>query len=46
MNGFGVVIALAAVAGIGWLLTAGAWRILRRYGVRADEHPPDDADRT
>jgi hypothetical protein len=43
MNSFAVVIALAAVAAAGWLLTAGARRVLRRHGVRTDERPPDDA---
>jgi hypothetical protein len=42
MNGFAVVIALLAVAGLGWLLAAGARRILRHYGVQTDEAPPDD----
>jgi hypothetical protein len=42
MNSFAVVIALAAVAAVGWLLTAGARRVLRRYGVRTDERPPDE----
>ncbi len=46
MNGFIVVIALAVVAGIGWLLTVGARRILRRHGIQTDEPPPDDVDRT
>lgn len=42
MNSFAVVIALAVVAAVAWLLTAAARRILRRYGVRTDERPPDD----
>jgi len=46
MNPFAVVVALAAVAGLGWLLTAGARRILRRHGIQTDERPPDDVDRT
>ena len=46
MNSFAVVIALAAVAAVAWLLTAAARRVLRRYGVRTDERPPDDADKT
>jgi hypothetical protein len=46
MSSFAVVIALAAVAAVGWLLTAGARYVLHRHGVRTDERPPEDADRT
>jgi hypothetical protein len=37
-----VVVALLAVAAIGWLLTVAARRILRRYGVPTDERDRDD----
>jgi hypothetical protein len=37
MNAFAVVVALAAVAALGWALTAVAKRILRRFGVPTDE---------
>ncbi len=46
MNAFAVVVALGAVAALGWVLTAVARRILQRYGVETDERPVDDADRT
>ena len=46
MNAFAVVVALAAVAALGWALTAVARRLLRRYGVETDEHSGDDAGRT
>ena len=42
MSPFAVVIALAAVAGLGWLLTAAARRILRRYGIQTDERDRDE----
>ena len=42
MNGFVVVIALLAVAAVGWLLAAGARRILRRHGIPTDERDRDD----
>ncbi len=48
MNSFAVVIALLAVAAAGWLLTAAARRILRRYGIETDERDQDqgrDEDR-
>ena len=37
MNAFAVVVALGAVAALGWALSAVARRILRRYGVETDE---------
>ena len=46
MNAFAVVVALAAVAALGWALTAVARRILRRYGVETEERPEDDPDRS
>jgi hypothetical protein len=46
VNAFAVVVALAAVAAVGWALTAVARRILRRYGVETDERSVDDEDRT
>lgn len=46
MNAFAVVVALGAVAALGWALTAVARRILRRYGVKTDEREEDEADRT
>jgi hypothetical protein len=42
MSPFAVVIALAAVAGLGWLLTAAARRILRRHGIPTDERDGDE----
>lgn len=41
MNGFVVVIALLAVAGVGWLLSRLARRILRRHGVPTEEKDPE-----
>ena len=46
MNAFAVVVALGAVAALGWALSAVARRILRRYGVETDQRPEDDAGRT
>ena len=46
VNAFAVVVALAAVAALGWALTAVARRILRRYGVETDERSEDDEGRT
>jgi hypothetical protein len=37
MQPFAVIIALLAVAGLGWLLSRGARRVLRHYGVPTDE---------
>ena len=37
MQAFAVVLALAAVAALGWALTVVARRILRRFGVPVDE---------
>ena len=37
MQAFAVVIALLAVAALGWALSWGARRILRRHGVPTDE---------
>jgi small neutral amino acid transporter SnatA (MarC family) len=42
VNSFAVVIALLAVAAIGWLLTAAARRILRRHGIQTDERDRDE----
>jgi len=43
VNSFAVVIALLAVAAVGWLLTAAARRILRRRGIQTDERDRDDS---
>jgi hypothetical protein len=45
VNAVAVVIALAAVAALGWALAAVARRILRRHGVETDERSGDDAGR-
>jgi hypothetical protein len=45
VNAFAVVVALAAVAALGWALTAVARRILRRHGVETDERSEDDPGR-
>jgi hypothetical protein len=37
MQAFAVVIALLAVAALGWALSAAAGRVLRRHGVPTDE---------
>lgn len=37
MQAFAVVLALLAVAALGWALTVAARRILRRFGVPVDE---------
>ncbi len=42
MDSFAVVIALLAVAAVGWLLTAAARRILRRHGIQTDERDPGE----
>jgi hypothetical protein len=44
MQAFAVVIALLAVAALGWALSWAARRILRRHGVPTDERsaPKDD----
>jgi len=42
VNSFAVVIALLAVAAVGWLLTAAARRILRRHGIQTDERDRDE----
>ena len=41
MQAFAVVIALLAVAGLGWLLSRAARRVLRRHGVPVDERDVD-----
>ena len=46
MNAFAVVVALSAVAALGWVLTAVARRILRRHGIETDERSEDDEGRT
>jgi hypothetical protein len=43
MQPFAVIIALLAVAGLGWLLSRGARRLLRRWGVPTDEADVRDA---
>ena len=43
MQAFTVVIALLAVAALGWVLSWGARRILRRHGVPTDERSVRDA---
>jgi len=43
MQPFAVVIALLAVAALGWLLSRAARRLLRRYGVPTDERDVPDA---
>jgi hypothetical protein len=43
VSSFVVVIALLAVAAVGWLLAAGARRILRRHGIPTDERDRDDS---
>jgi hypothetical protein len=42
MQAFAVVIALLAVAALGWALSWGARRILRRHGVPTDEDGAGD----
>lgn len=42
---FAVVIALLAVAGLGWLLSRGARRMLHRYGVPTDERDVPEVSR-
>jgi protein-S-isoprenylcysteine O-methyltransferase Ste14 len=42
MPAFTVVLALLAVAGLGWLLSWAARRLLRRHGVRTDEREEHD----
>jgi len=42
VQAFTVVVALLAVAAIGWLLSLAARRILRRYGVPTDERDGGD----
>ncbi len=42
MQAFAVVIALLAVAVLGWALSAGARRVLRRHGVPTDERAVRD----
>jgi hypothetical protein len=39
---FAVVIALAAVAGLGWVLSAAAREILRRRGIQIDDSGAGD----
>jgi hypothetical protein len=46
VNAFAVAAALAAVAVLGWALTAVARRILQRLGVPTDERSEDDSRRT
>jgi hypothetical protein len=46
VNAFAVVAALAAVAALGWALTAVARRVLRRFGVPTDERSEGDPGRT
>jgi len=46
VNAFAVVVALAAVAALGWVLTAVARLILRRHGIEADKRSEDDEGRT
>jgi len=46
VNAFTVVVALAAVAALGWALTAVARRILRRFGVPTDERSEGDSGPT
>jgi hypothetical protein len=43
MQAFTVVIALLAVAALGWALSAAARRVLRRHGVPTDEPSVRDA---
>jgi hypothetical protein len=43
MQAFAVVIALLAVAALGWALSAGARRVLRRHGVPTRESDVRDA---
>lgn len=43
MQPIAVVIALLAVAGLGWLLSLAARRVLRRHGVPTDERDVKDA---
>ena len=45
MQPFAVVIALLAVAALGWLLSRAARRLLRRYGVPTDEREVPDVSR-
>jgi hypothetical protein len=42
MQAFAVVVALLAVAALGWALSWGARRILRRHGVPTDERSVRD----
>ena len=42
MQAFAVVIALLAVAALGWALSAAARRVLRRHGVPTDERAMQD----
>ena len=42
MQAFAVVIALLAVAALGWALSAAARRMLRRHGVPTDERTVQD----
>lgn len=42
MQPFAVVIALLAVAALGWLLSRAARRLLHRYGVPTDERDVPD----
>jgi hypothetical protein len=43
MQPIAVVIALLAVAALGWLLSSGLRRLLRRRGVPTDERDVQDA---
>lgn len=45
MQPFAVVIALLAVAALGWLLSRAARRLLHRYGVPTDERDVPDVSR-
>ena len=45
MQPFAVVIALLAVATLGWLLSRAARRLLRRYGVPTDAQDVPDVSR-
>ena len=42
MQAFAVVIALLAVAALGWALSAGARHVLRKHGVPTDERAVQD----
>jgi hypothetical protein len=46
VQAFAVVVALAAVAALGWALTAAARRILRQFGVPTDDRREGDSGRT